>query len=98
MKIYLSGPVSGSEDYFKRFMDAENELIVMMPGVEVVNPVAECAKAGMTDDSHTWEEFMDFCIRLMDGCTHIKMLDGWRESKGACVEYYMAKGLGMGLI
>lgn len=98
MRIYLSGPVTGSDDYFKRFMDAENDLVATIPGAEVVNPVAECAKAGMAEDTHTWEQFMDYCLWLMGGCTHIKMLDGWRVSRGACVEYYMAKAMGLGLV
>ncbi len=93
MKIYISGAITGTDDYFERFMAAQNELKELLPNAEIVNPVLECAKAGMTEDTHTWGQFMDFCLNLMKDCTHQRMLPGWSDSRGACVEFYMGKAM-----
>ena len=41
MKIYLSGPITGTKDYMKRFAEAEQRLTER--GHSVINPARVCA-------------------------------------------------------
>lgn len=81
MKIYISGPITGTNDYMERFKAAEDTL--KQYGHEVVNPAA--ALAGLPA-STTHKEYMDISIALLKLCDTILMLDNWRYSKGSCIE------------
>lgn len=97
MKIYLSGPITGIESYKQNFDHALRETKQIFPNAEVMSPPVFCEEAGL-DRWSTWEEFMDECIKVLKDCTHIVMLPGWKESRGACVEYYLAQAYGLGMI
>ena len=43
----------------------------------------------------TWEDWLVADIHWISKSDAIHMLPGWRESKGAQVEYLVAKGLGL---
>ena len=88
MKIYISGPMTGyKEKNFPAFFEAEKKL---NSNWSVVNP----AGLDHTKDKE-WHEFMRTDIKALMDCDAIYMLNGWRESKGACIERYMAMALDM---
>ena len=91
-RIYISGPITGHEDYLKEFALVENMLEEEFNGkVEIINPARICANLpGCTG----WEEYMNICIVLLEMSTAIYMMPGWRKSTGACVEYGYARALG----
>ena len=76
------------------FERAENWLLENMPmtlDVGVVNPVKVCPY----DKNKTWADYMREDIKALTGCNATFMLKGWRRSKGARLERYIAKKLGL---
>ena len=43
----------------------------------------------------TWEDYMRDDLTALLTCTHIVMLPGWEQSRGARLEKYVAEHLGM---
>ena len=78
MKIYIAGPITGVIDYKRRFQAAERRLKRM--GHTVINPALLPEGLGNTED------YMKICYPMIDSCDAVYVLDGWRESKGACLE------------
>lgn len=93
-RIYISGPISGTDDWKERFAKAEKNLRVLYSAVseeiEVVNPASI-----RMPESTTWQQYMDITLRMLQGCDEIYMLAGWRSSKGAQIERLYALGSGM---
>lgn len=89
MRIYISGPITGTDDYMKRFAEAEEML--KKKGYSVINPAK--VNAMMPEDT-TYEEYMTMSIIMLDMCEAIYMMKGWYESCGANREfgYALAKG------
>lgn len=90
-RIYIAGPISGRDrvDYIQHFARAEETL--ENDGYTVINP------ARVTDalPSMSHAEYMAICLRLLSMCDNIYMLEGWRKSLGASMEYGYAQGRGM---
>lgn len=89
-RIYISGPITGTEDYLKRFKEAEEKLKKQMPKADFINPAG--VMAGLPE-STTWKEYMDIAIRLLDMCDGIYMLENWKDSTGASIEYGYAMAM-----
>ena len=79
MKIYISGAISGADNYEERFRKAEEYLTEK--GWEVLNPT------GIKVDNLTYEQYMELDLKLLDYADAIYMLEGWENSKGANREY-----------
>ena len=82
MKVYISGPVTGTDDYVERFQKAEDELYGQ--GFIPVNPAAVNA---MLPEETAYEEYMKVSLVLLDMCDAIYLLEGWQDSRGANREY-----------
>ena len=46
----------------------------------------------------SWKDYMIDDLRLLFDCEAIYLIDNWQMSKGARIEYYIAKKLGMSII
>ena len=84
--IYISGPITGTSDYMERFEKAEKELIEN--GYSVINPAKVNA---MLPEDATWEEYIKVSLTLLSICTGVYMMPGWRESRGAVLEFMQAR-------
>lgn len=89
MKIYISGKITGDDDYREKFCEAENRLREL--GYEVFNPA-------IFPNIFTWDEFMDIDLKILSHCDAIYLLDDWRESKGAVIEISEAEKLGIPVV
>lgn len=94
MKIYISGPISDSPDYKKKFNDAYNHLKELYGSdIAIIDPTA------LPDPAHlVWKEYMKQDIMHLLTCDTIYMLKGWTKSKGALLEYHIAEALSFNLL
>ena len=94
MRIYISGPITGTDDYMERFAKAEKKLLEQGYSV-VFNP----AKSYMNMPANmTHEDYMKMCLEMMDLCDAIYMLSGWEKSCSANREYGYALGKDMTIV
>lgn len=87
MKVYISGKISGDENYKAKFESAEKDLVRF--GYDVVNP----AKVHIEDG--TWEEYMKADIKLLLECDEVYLLSDWVYSRGARLEARIAEEVGI---
>lgn len=89
MKLYISGPITGTEDYMERFVAAQKEL--EEEGWSVVNPAL--VNSNLPEDTE-WEDYMRMAVCMLDMCEVVYFLDGWEKSRGANIEYGYAQAKG----
>lgn len=93
-RVYISGPITGEEDYRERFAGVEEQL--RENGFIPVNPVrlddafGECV--------FEREGYLLIDLALIDACDAVYMLEGWEESRGANREYGYALGKGKKIV
>lgn len=98
--IYIAGPITGVDDYLVKFSRAEMYLALKIATGDLkytgfINP-AFTNRTLPTDFEH--QDYMAVCFTLMDLCDGIYLLDGWKNSVGATMEYTYAKKKGMEII
>ena len=88
MKLYLSGAITGTDDYMDRFLMAEKSLEVEHT---IINPAKVNAQLPSDTD---YEDYMKMSFCMLDMCDGIYLLKGWEKSCGSNRElgYAMAKG------
>lgn len=90
-RVYLSGPITGTEDYLERFkrckkyLDDDNN--------EVVSPIEN----GL-DENAPYHEHMRRDVYLLTTCDAIYMMKGWESSHGCVSENYIAKLIGLEIL
>ena len=85
MRIYISGPITGTTNYVQRFREAAERIKKL--GAEYVNP-AEMARA-MPGADH--EDYMSIALKMLGKCDAMVMLAGSEDSEGCRREYHEAK-------
>ncbi len=91
-RVYIAGPMTGLPELnFPAFHAAAAEL--RAKGYDVINP-AELNP----DPTMKWGNAMRGDIRELMTCTGIYMLDGWRQSRGASLEYFLANALNLTIL
>lgn len=90
MRVYISGPITGTTDFLERFTEAEKQM--RKKGYEVFNP----AKLSLAlPETAEWEDYMKLSIAMLSCCDTILMLSGWERSRGAIKEYHLAMAADM---
>ena len=88
MKLYLSGAITGTDDYMDRFSMAEKSLEAEHT---IINPAK--VNAQLPSDTN-YEDYMKMSFCMLDMCDGIYLLKGREKSCGSNRElgYAMAKG------
>lgn len=99
--VYLAGPMSGYDQYnFPAFFQAQEALETI--GYTVYNPAEEDEKwkSDIISSGDLSEQDIKTVIRhdislILDRVDLLVFLDGWQNSKGAMVEFSLARFLGL---
>lgn len=89
-RCYNSGRITGEKNFVKNFIRAD--LCIIDLGHSPVNPLYN----GLSDTA-PWMLHMFVDILILLTCRHIYFQKNWRQSRGARVEYKIAKLLRMGI-
>ena len=89
IRIYLSGKMSGLPDNNYPAFNAEAARLRAM-GYWVENPAENPAPP-----CGTWAGYMRTAVRQMLVCDQVASLPGWKRSRGALIEHWIATAFGM---
>lgn len=90
IRVYVAGKMTGLPDFnFPAFHAKAAQLRALGYHVEnpAENPVPPCGG--------TWEGYMRMAVAQLATCTHIHLLPGWEDSRGARIEQRLAAELGL---
>ena len=83
MKIYISGKITGTEDYPERFQRATEAITAK--GHEAINPLM--LNTILNPWTTSWEQYVLADLGLLRASDAAYFMPGWEESNGARVEY-----------
>lgn len=92
MRIYISGKITGLDNYKENFMRAE--VALRSYGHIVINP----CKMGDIYPDLEWIDYMHLDMTLIQRCQAVYFLANWKQSKGATIEHEYAKRIGKELL
>ena len=102
--IYISGGITGVENWQDVFMAAEQDLMLHLHARFFIFNPAKLAKnlehsfKMYTGRMPSYADYMREDIEILARCNAICMLPGWKRSKGARLEYRIAKILNMQIL
>ena len=91
-KVYISGPITNNPASWLSFKKAQQFLgsgghkVYNPMDIEEPNPVTET-------EEETWVYYMKKALKMLLGADCIYMLEGWEESRGARMEFWVATQL-----
>ena len=88
MKIYISGPITGTNDYMERFNSAQKYL--ESKGYSVINPAL--VNSNLPKDT-SYDDYMKMSFCMLDMCDAIYMLNEYDKSAGSKLELSRARKL-----
>ncbi len=91
--IYISGKITGNENYIQEFLEAE-KYIQGRWDCKIFNPI----KLSLIFPNATWEQYMAADLMILELCDTIFMMNNWKDSKGAQLEHEKAVEIGMKII
>ena len=92
MKVaYITGKISGDDNYYLKFEKAEIDLHATMEYVRIINP-ARLDKGKKRP--WIWYIVRD-CYIIWNQATHLVVLPDWRDSVGSQIEILVAKKRGL---
>ena len=89
MRVYISGPITGTTDYLERF--DRMEALLRQQGFSVINPARVNA---MMPKDLTHEEYMAMSLTMLELADMVYFLRGWQKSKGCQTEWDAAVAQG----
>lgn len=104
LAIYISGGITGVENWQDVFMAAEQDLLLHLHArLFIFNPVKIAKDLERSIKVNTgkmpgYTDYMREDIKILARCNAICMLPGWKRSKGARLEYRIAKILNMQIL
>lgn len=94
-KIYISGPISGTdiEETRKKFKIVQT--LLEEGGFTVFNPMENGLPADATTNEHMHRDLAELTKEGPDKCDAIYMMRRWTHSKGCKVEFDVATAIGL---
>lgn len=90
-KIYISGKITGDENWVEKFTNAEKPIKELCgENVVIFNPTLTKDYEGKID----YDDFLHIDFAIIDVCDALYMLKDWKDSKGAIKEYHYALSKG----
>lgn len=101
--IYISGAITGIDNWENQFDEAEKKIYKDCKNpVQVINPRRLSNEVNalfkILNAIPEYADYLRYDIKKLIDCNTIYMLKGWSKSKGACLEYQIAKTLGLKII
>lgn len=90
MKVYISGPITGTTDYMERFANAQK--MIESRGHSVINPAL--VNSNLPKDTK-YSEYVAMSFVMLDMCEAIYLLNDFEKSNGALLEIDRAKSKGL---
>lgn len=84
--VYISGKITGTDDYLQRFERAEKHLNTMNI-IAVINP----AKVNSYLPELSYGQYIKMSLCMLEMCDTVYMLKNWENSIGAKLEWEFAK-------
>lgn len=104
-RIYISGGITGVENYKEKFAHAENALSCMIiPEYHLDNQqnipqqIPYIFNPAKVEGVKDWNDGMCKTIINLFDCDTICFLDEWYKSKGCRIEYFIARCLGLNVV
>ena len=93
-KVYIAGKITGLDynETFKKFERAE--IALREQGFEPINPM----KKPSEQKDKSWSEYMCEDMHYLFGCDAIFLLSDWFDSKGARIEFAIARELELDIL
>ena len=98
MRIYISGKITGDENYEKKFAEKEQELKNIFPKCKIINPVKISKKVQRLIKNPSMADYMKADIKKLMKCNVVYMLDDYSDSRGAKAELEIAKVLSIKIV
>lgn len=90
--VYISGPMTAKDGRSVEQNTADGVALyleLLKRGIPAFSPhLSGAFPSAWTAMSH--EEWLEYDLRVIDRCTHVLMMDRWKTSKGACIEFEYA--------
>lgn len=93
-KVYISGPISSLKYEVAKSRFARGAEFATSMGFKAINPMT----FGEVDAEKPWEQYMREDIKVLLECDAIMMLEGWRDSRGAKIEKFVAEQMGIDVL
>lgn len=90
IKVFISGPITGTEDFIDRFDEADTKLSAM--DCDVINPLNITS---YLPQGTAWSTYMRATLAGLERADAIYSLKGWQDSFGARIERIWAEKLGL---
>ena len=95
-KIYIAHPFGGLQENKERVEDIIIDLVKINEDIVYISPIH---MFGYAYDLVSWEQGMEWCLEMLDGCDCLVLAsDEWNSSKGCNVEFQFAKDKGIDIL
>lgn len=95
-KIYVSGKITGLDNWRQIFEQAEKKLIEQ--GYFVISPRLIAEEVEIQKSNATYQDYMRSDLRMLCICDSVYFLSNWQDSPGARLEHEIAVALKLNCI